>query len=144
MPRAGSKPPDYREEIERAAKLAGIEPKGLASHSGRRTVITALYADGRLDLADVARHVGAQLERIQQSDTAGQHPHRFHKTHGNIHDVKAEQTAAEVRRNADGTWDIAAGVLLAAGVGLLLLRRAGPGRLQQLSGGDSPAKPSLP
>jgi len=45
-------------EIERAAKVAGLEPKGLASHSGRRTVITALYADGRLDLADVARHVG--------------------------------------------------------------------------------------
>lgn len=50
-------------EIERAAKVAGLEPKGLASHSGRRTVITALHADGRLDLADVARHVG-------HSDTA--------------------------------------------------------------------------
>lgn len=50
-------------EIERAAKIAGLDPTGLASHSGRRTVITALYADGRLDLADVARHVG-------HSDTA--------------------------------------------------------------------------
>jgi integrase len=49
--------------IERAARLAGLDPDGLATHSGRRTVITALYADGGLDLADVARHVG-------HSDTA--------------------------------------------------------------------------
>jgi integrase len=45
-------------EIGRAAKIAGLDPEGLASHSGRRTVVTALYADGGLDLADVARHVG--------------------------------------------------------------------------------------
>jgi len=45
-------------EIRRAAKIAGLDPTGLASHSGRRTVVTALYADGGLDLADVARHVG--------------------------------------------------------------------------------------
>ena len=45
-------------EIRRAALIAGLDPEGLASHSGRRTVITALYADGGLDLADVARHVG--------------------------------------------------------------------------------------
>ena len=44
--------------ITRAAKLAGIDPDGLASHSGRRTVVTALYADGGMDLGDVARHVG--------------------------------------------------------------------------------------
>lgn len=44
--------------IERSAKAAGIDPTGLATHSGRRTVITALYADGGLDLADIARHVG--------------------------------------------------------------------------------------
>jgi integrase len=44
--------------IERSAKAAGLDPKGLATHSGRRTVITALYADGGLDLADIARHVG--------------------------------------------------------------------------------------
>lgn len=54
-------------EIGRAAKLAGIDPEGLASHSGRRTVVTALYADGRLDLADVARHVG----HSDPSTTAG-------------------------------------------------------------------------
>jgi len=41
-------------EISRAAKIAGLDTDGLASHSGRRTVITALYADGGLDLADVA------------------------------------------------------------------------------------------
>ena len=44
--------------IERAAKSAGIDPTGLGTHSGRRTVITALYADGGVDLADIARHVG--------------------------------------------------------------------------------------
>jgi integrase len=44
--------------VERAAVRAGLDPAGLATHSGRRTVITALYADGRVDLADVARHVG--------------------------------------------------------------------------------------
>jgi integrase len=49
--------------IERAARVAGIDPSGLGTHSGRRTVITALYADGGVDLADIARHVG-------HSDTA--------------------------------------------------------------------------
>ena len=44
--------------IEQAARLAGIDPTGLGTHSGRRTVITALYADGGVDLADIARHVG--------------------------------------------------------------------------------------
>lgn len=44
--------------IRRAAKKAGIEAKGVASHIGRRTVITALYANGGVDLADIARHVG--------------------------------------------------------------------------------------
>jgi integrase len=44
--------------IERGAELAGLEPAGLASHTGRRTVITALYAYGGVDIADVARHVG--------------------------------------------------------------------------------------
>ena len=49
--------------IARAAEVAGLDPGGLATHAGRRTVITALYADGGVDLADVARHVG-------HSDTA--------------------------------------------------------------------------
>jgi integrase len=44
--------------IHRAAVAAGLNPTGLATHTGRRTVITALYADGGLDLTDVARHVG--------------------------------------------------------------------------------------
>ena len=44
--------------IARAAEAAGIDPTGLATHSGRRTVVTALYAHGGLDLADIARHVG--------------------------------------------------------------------------------------
>ncbi len=44
--------------IRRSAEKAGIDPVGLASHTGRRTVITALYAEGGVDLADIARHVG--------------------------------------------------------------------------------------
>ena len=53
--------------IARAAKRAGLDPTGLATHAARRTVITALYADGGLDLADVARHVG----HSDTSTTAG-------------------------------------------------------------------------
>ena len=49
--------------ITSAAKAAGIDPTGIATHTGRRTVVTALYAEGGVDLADVARHVG-------HSDTA--------------------------------------------------------------------------
>jgi integrase len=53
--------------IERAARLAGLDSSGLSTHTGRRTVITALYADGGVDLADVARHVG----HSNTSTTAG-------------------------------------------------------------------------
>lgn len=35
-----------------------IDATGIASHIGRRTVVTALYAAADLDLSDVARHVG--------------------------------------------------------------------------------------
>jgi len=45
-------------DIGRAAKKAKLDPVGIATHTGRRTVITALYANGNLDLGDVARHVG--------------------------------------------------------------------------------------
>ena len=44
--------------LERAAKAANLDPAGIGTHTGRRTVITGLYADGTVDLADVARHVG--------------------------------------------------------------------------------------
>lgn len=53
--------------IQRTAQRAGLDPTGLATHAGRRTVITALYADGGLDLTDVARHVG----HSNPSTTAG-------------------------------------------------------------------------
>lgn len=53
--------------IQRAARRAGLDPAGLATHAGRRTVITALYAEGGLDLTDVARHVG----HSNRSTTAG-------------------------------------------------------------------------
>jgi integrase len=44
--------------IERIAGLAGLDPTGLGTHAGRGTVITVMYAEGGLDLADIARHVG--------------------------------------------------------------------------------------
>ena len=45
-------------DIGRAARKANLDPVGIATHTGRRTVITALYANGNLDLGDIARHVG--------------------------------------------------------------------------------------
>lgn len=53
--------------VEKAAREAGLDPAGLATHTGRRTVITALYAAGDVDLADVARHVG----HVDPATTAG-------------------------------------------------------------------------
>lgn len=44
--------------IARCAVAAGLDPKGLGTHAGRRTVVTALYGAEGLDLADIARHVG--------------------------------------------------------------------------------------
>jgi integrase len=49
--------------IRAAAKKAGLDPTGLGTHAGRRSVVTNLYASGTFDLADVARFVG-------HSDTA--------------------------------------------------------------------------
>ena len=44
--------------VSRAAAAVGLDPKGLGTHSGRSTAITALYSEEGIDLADVARHVG--------------------------------------------------------------------------------------
>lgn len=44
--------------LARAAVAAGIDPRGLGTHVGRRTVVTTLYAEEGIDLADIARHVG--------------------------------------------------------------------------------------
>lgn len=44
--------------VASAATKAGIDPKGLGTHGGRSTTITALYAEEGLDLADIARYVG--------------------------------------------------------------------------------------
>lgn len=44
--------------LQRAAIAAGVDPTGIATHTGRRTVVTALYGSEGVDLADVARHVG--------------------------------------------------------------------------------------
>jgi integrase len=44
--------------IAAAAVRAGIDPKGLGTHSGRSTAITVLYTEEGLDLSDIARYVG--------------------------------------------------------------------------------------
>lgn len=44
--------------IRQAAKRAGLDPTELGTHTGRRSVVTNLYASGVFDLADVARFVG--------------------------------------------------------------------------------------
>lgn len=48
--------------ITRAAQRAGVDPAGLATHTGRRTTVTALYAEAGLDLSDIARYVGHAAE----------------------------------------------------------------------------------
>ncbi len=53
--------------LARAAVSAGIDPKRLGTHVGRRTVVTTLYAEEGVDLADIARHVG----HTSTSTTAG-------------------------------------------------------------------------
>ncbi|MCC6225310.1 MAG: hypothetical protein IT195_02735 [Microthrixaceae bacterium] len=45
-------------DIGRAARTSKIDPVGIATHTGRRIVITAQYANRNLDLGDMARHVG--------------------------------------------------------------------------------------
>jgi integrase len=39
------------------ARVAGLDPSGLGTHAGRRSVVTALYVNGT-PIDDVARHVG--------------------------------------------------------------------------------------
>lgn len=55
-----------RDAVTDCCESAGIDPRGVATHTGRRSVITALYGAG-LDLSDVARFVG----HTQPSTTAG-------------------------------------------------------------------------
>ena len=43
--------------VRSVAEAAGVDTASLGTHTGRRTVVTALYGSG-LDLDDVARHVG--------------------------------------------------------------------------------------
>lgn len=54
--------PMLRQHVDRAvraaAERAGLDPAGLGTHTGRRSVVTNLYASGVFDLADVARFVG--------------------------------------------------------------------------------------
>lgn len=44
--------------IRKAAQEAGFDPSEIGTHTGRRSVVTNLYASGDLDLEDVARFVG--------------------------------------------------------------------------------------
>lgn len=54
--------PMLRQHVDRAiraaATKAGIDPTGLGTHAGRRSVVTSLFASGALGLDDVARFVG--------------------------------------------------------------------------------------
>ena len=54
--------PMLRQHVDRAIRAAavraGFDPRELATHTGRRSVVTNLYASGMFDLADVARFVG--------------------------------------------------------------------------------------
>jgi integrase len=54
--------PMLRQHVDRAiraaAARAGLDPTGLGTHAGRRSVVTSLFASGSLDLGDVARFVG--------------------------------------------------------------------------------------
>ncbi len=44
--------------IRKAATAIGLDPRRIATHDGRRSVVTNLYASGDMDLEDVARFVG--------------------------------------------------------------------------------------
>ena len=59
--------PMLRQHVDRAIRAAavkaGLDPVGLGTHTGRRSVVTNLFASGSLDIEDVARFVG-------HSDTA--------------------------------------------------------------------------
>jgi integrase len=44
--------------VRRFADAVGLDRKTIGTHTGRRTVVTVLFADAGLDLADIARHVG--------------------------------------------------------------------------------------
>ncbi|MCY7298301.1 MAG: site-specific integrase [Ilumatobacteraceae bacterium] len=48
--------------VTRAATRAGIDPRGIATHTGRRTAVTVTYAEAGLDLSDIARYVGHKGE----------------------------------------------------------------------------------
>jgi integrase len=44
--------------VQSSARRVGLDPLGIATHTGRRSVVTALYSEEGVDLADIARHVG--------------------------------------------------------------------------------------
>jgi len=54
--------PVLRQHVDRAIRAAasgaGLDPSGLGTHAGWRSVVTNLYASGSLDIADVAEFVG--------------------------------------------------------------------------------------
>ena len=54
--------PMLRQHVDKAIRVAatavGIDPSHLGTHTGRRSVVTSLYASGTFELEDVARFVG--------------------------------------------------------------------------------------
>lgn len=44
--------------VRRSATKAGIDPTGLATHGGRRSVVTAMWSEGGESLEDIAQFIG--------------------------------------------------------------------------------------
>jgi integrase len=53
--------------VERAAKAARIDPAGLATHGGRRTVVTVMWDEGDQPLEDIAGFVGHADRKTTES-----------------------------------------------------------------------------
>ena len=90
--------PMLRQHVDRsirvAAVQAGLDPAGLGTHAGRRSVVTNLYAYGFLDLADVARFVG-------HSDVGTTRGYLQHE------DVRPRQVSERALQLLDPEWDAA-------------------------------------
>ena len=78
--------------VKQAAKTAGISAD-LATHTGRRTVVTTLFVDGDEALEDIARFVG----HASPATTAG-----YVKRLGRRPETVAQRAAARPRRQGAG------------------------------------------
>ena len=51
----------------KAAERAGLDTAELATHTGRKTAVTVLYAEAGLDLGDIARYVATPARRPRRA-----------------------------------------------------------------------------